>query len=213
MKPKLKDAYILDDFAPFVALLKQQLADCDEFDRIASFKNEEELILALKSSEDFKVPFLFIEYYLFNKNLSTLFNSLKFFTKRAKIIYLSTFTYPSQINDLLKFKPDGIVHKADKLHDIKTCIKTLNEDKVFYSGTIVQLLKEEQKAKLNRVFTPREKELLNFWARGYSVEKTAIALNLSFHTVVAHRRNIFKKANCKTLSELLIYVKKKNLIQ
>lgn len=212
MKPKLKDAYILDDFAPFVAQLNQQLTDCDEFDRIFSFTNQEELILALKSSDDAKVPYLFMEYYLQDKNITTVFNKIKTSARRAKCIIISTFPYPSHISSLLKLKPDGIVHKADKLNDMITCIKTISEEEVFYSGTIVQILSEEQKLKLRGLFTPREKELLIFWARGYSVEKTAALLNLSFHTVVAHRRNMFKKANAKSLNELLEYAQKKKLI-
>ncbi len=212
MNPKLKDAYILDDFAPFVAILNRQLIASDKFDNVFTFTNEEDLISALKAINEYKVPYLFLEFYLKNKKLTLILNRIKAAAPKAKVIVISTFTNPSLINSLLKFKPDGIVHKADKPYDIIDCIEKVNNGLFFCSGIIKQILRDVQKTKSKSLFTPKETELLNFWARNYTVEKTAATLNLSFHTIVAHRRNMFKKANCHTKEELLAYAKLKKII-
>ncbi len=53
------------------------------------------------------------------------------------------------------------------------------------------------------LFTPREREVLKAIVEGKNSITIANALNISLHTVNAHRKNILNKANCKTPIELV----------
>lgn len=53
----------------------------------------------------------------------------------------------------------------------------------------------------------REKEILDFLARGYSTKRMAETLFLSEHTVNTHRRNLLNKTNCVDTTALVTYAK------
>lgn len=64
-----------------------------------------------------------------------------------------------------------------------------------------------QKAEL----TKRKKEILRLIVRELHSKEIAQKLNISFHTVQSHRRNIFEKLQAKSIIALVNYAHKKNL--
>lgn len=60
--------------------------------------------------------------------------------------------------------------------------------------------------------SPREKQILELIARGYDTPKISKELFISYHTVENHKRNLRKKTNTKTSSELSAYVMTHNLL-
>jgi len=63
-------------------------------------------------------------------------------------------------------------------------------------------LQEENRDIINKI-TPREKEILKFFANGYKTREIAAKFDLSFHTVNNHRKNILKKLKLKNLAALV----------
>lgn len=57
--------------------------------------------------------------------------------------------------------------------------------------------------KADKLFTPREMEILAEVIQGVSSSEIAKKLNLSVYTVQTHRKNILKKSGCANLTELL----------
>lgn len=53
------------------------------------------------------------------------------------------------------------------------------------------------------IFSKREKEIIKFLIEGKTSIEIAASLFISLHTVIAHRRNILRKANCKRVTELV----------
>jgi DNA-binding CsgD family transcriptional regulator len=53
--------------------------------------------------------------------------------------------------------------------------------------------------------TSKEKEIVSFLKEGATSKKIAILLNISIHTVNAHRRNILEKLKFKNTAELICY--------
>jgi len=53
--------------------------------------------------------------------------------------------------------------------------------------------------------TPREKEVLDFIAKGFSNIEIAEKFNLSVRTIEFHKNNIKEKLNMKSLSEIIRY--------
>ena len=52
-------------------------------------------------------------------------------------------------------------------------------------------------------FTPRELEIIILIKAGYTNKRISEKLFISFHTVVAHRKNILLKSACHNTKELL----------
>ncbi|MHC6200581.1 LuxR C-terminal-related transcriptional regulator [Elizabethkingia miricola] len=62
------------------------------------------------------------------------------------------------------------------------------------------------------VITKREKEILQLMAQGDNTPLIADKLFISYHTVQNHKRNLRKKTNTRTSSELIAYVIKYNIL-
>jgi DNA-binding CsgD family transcriptional regulator len=60
--------------------------------------------------------------------------------------------------------------------------------------------------------TAREIEILKLSAEGLDAKEIADKLFLSPHTVYTHRKNIMKKLNLKSNSELIKYAYKNNIV-
>lgn len=63
---------------------------------------------------------------------------------------------------------------------------------------------DKELIKTGRIFTEREYEILNLIREGYDSKQMGEKLFLSTHTVDTHRRNIIKKTNYQSTSELII---------
>lgn len=95
----------------------------------------------------------------------------------------------------------GYVLKDAPASDIVTAIDTAMAGGVFYS----EALKQRFDAPLPKVtlLTPREKEILQRIARGYSNKQVARELDLSVRTVETHRWNIKRKLNIDGQADLV----------
>ena len=61
--------------------------------------------------------------------------------------------------------------------------------------------------------TPKEKEVLQLIAEGYSSKQIAKTFNLSLNTIHVHRNNIMKKLNIHKQAELVRYALKEGIAQ
>ena len=60
--------------------------------------------------------------------------------------------------------------------------------------------------------TPSEIEIVRLIADGLTTKEIAVRKNISFHTVMTHRKNIFRKLDVNNTSELIKYAMKANII-
>ena len=74
-----------------------------------------------------------------------------------------------------------------------------------------QMAKEPEDCKPSKL-TDREVEILTLIARGMTTKEIAGKLQLSFHTVNTHRRNIKEKLNVRSSSELVVYAMNEGII-
>jgi DNA-binding CsgD family transcriptional regulator len=61
--------------------------------------------------------------------------------------------------------------------------------------------------------TPREKEIAQLLAEGKSTKEVASILNLSTKTAETHRANVMQKLDIHSLSELVLYAVRNNIVQ
>ena len=60
--------------------------------------------------------------------------------------------------------------------------------------------------------TATETEIVRLITQGFTTKEIADKRNLSFHTVITHRKNIFRKLNINSTSELMIYAMRSGII-
>jgi two-component system response regulator NreC len=61
--------------------------------------------------------------------------------------------------------------------------------------------------------TPRQREIVQLLAEGKSSKEVAVALGLSVKTAETHRANIMKRLDCHSVSELVRYAVRNNIIE
>ncbi len=73
-------------------------------------------------------------------------------------------------------------------------------------------LNDAIKKKEKNYLSEREKEVLTYLAKGYSIKEIADKIHLSPHTVLSHRKNISAKTGIKTIAGLTVYAVSNQLI-
>lgn len=208
-----KYAYILAEFLPYKEDLKTILEQSGLFECVYCFTDEEEMMIQLKGKNIEFTPWLFTDYYVNGKSLSSLFKETRKLMPKSKIIVHTVITNPFWLKELSKFAPEGLLHGTDRSFDILNCINKVSSGEKYCSLFMKEQLSLASAKRRDTQFTDRELQLLYFWVRNYTIETTAEVLNLSPHTIVSHRRRMFKKAKCNTIEELVNYARKRKLIK
>jgi len=61
--------------------------------------------------------------------------------------------------------------------------------------------------------TPREREVVQLLAEGSSTKEVAVTLGLSVKTAETHRSNIMRKLQFHSVSDLVLYAVRNNIVQ
>ncbi|MCT4665689.1 MAG: LuxR C-terminal-related transcriptional regulator [Flavobacteriales bacterium] len=88
---------------------------------------------------------------------------------------------------------DGIIANQDKSKVIQNAINEVLKNKKFISPQIQKNLHERSHNQLNIKISNREWEVIELIKSGMTSKEISEKLALSYHTIVAHKKNIFKK--------------------
>ena len=136
--------------------------------------------------------------------LNMTFRALK---KDGQYIRVLRQTSPYQYN-----KKDKLVSNLSILHDISFM---KDNDKIEWEIISNKLDQEAFKQKIYKeftgFFTPRELDIVRLITNDLTNRQIASKLFISYHTVVTHRKNIFKKSNCHNSQELILFIKNNHI--
>lgn len=205
----IKRIIILDDHQLFADSFSLILEKYITFEHIHLFNatDEFERFLRLLGREE---VYIFLDYYLQDKNGLSVLTEIKRVNKEARIIFLSSTTSPNVIHNMTMAKPHGILSKFCDFSTVTECLMRIQE-KSFYIDAHSQKFLNRLEIKPPN-FTSKELELLRHFANGLNIADTAEKLFLSTHTIVAHRRKMMAKANCNSIGQLIKYVQDRELI-
>lgn len=205
-----KIAIILEDHLLFAVSFSALIERLKIFDSIYTTDSNKELKQLIDNHED-NVIYLFLDYYLKDSIGLTLIPEIKKLKRKIKLIVMSSITSYSAANYILDYKPDGFVSKSSGFDTILHCLTQISEGNKYICPVITKIV-EEFPTNENSHFTPRELEILQYFAQGFSIAQTAEKVFLSKHTIVAHRRNMMTKAQVNSITELLAHARKQELI-
>lgn len=204
-------AVVFDDHLLFAESFSALLERLKLFRTVRFFSEENEYIRFLTKHYD--VPlYLFLDYYLPENNALTLINDTRRLNKKARIIVISSATTPAIVNHILTYQPHGFISKSSSTDIVLDCVHTETPGKPYLCPVIQEIVNAHISVKNGIPFTARELEMLHLFALGQSIAQTAEQTNLSKHTIVAHRRKMMNKVHVNSITELLAYARKNNLI-
>lgn len=109
----------------------------------------------------------------------------------------------------------GIVTKNCSEEEIVNALKSVKKGNRFFCNTILDLVVSAQSEEENcepANLSPREYEVLKLITKGFKTNQIADELHVSVHTINSHRKNILKKLNLSSPTELIVYAIESGLV-
>lgn len=123
------------------------------------------------------------------------------------IIILSALDEDYVLFQVMHSQVPGFVHKKDKPEVLRKAIKQVLAGEIFYSPTVLQMIRERQADSkfFNRLLSAREQEALRWLGTGVCDDDLAALLGISQFTAAAYRKQIMAKLDVHSQSELMKY--------
>ncbi len=130
------------------------------------------------------------------------------------ILGLSTFNQGLYIKRMMGNGASGYILKNSSKEELLTAIHIADKGGIYFSGEAGEALKEyEKSARVELpVLSPREKEILELIAEGYTNPQIAKKIYLSSFTVDSHRKNLLAKLGVNNTASLIRLAVERKLI-
>jgi DNA-binding NarL/FixJ family response regulator len=141
---------------------------------------------------------------------------------RSKILILTMHESDPLIREVLDVGARGYVLKTDASRDLVTAVNAVKSNKTFFTAKVAQMVldgyldkkpRKDQPELPNSRLTPRQREIVQLLAEGKSSKEVAVALGLSVKTAETHRANIMRRLDCHSVSELVRYAVRNNIVE
>jgi DNA-binding NarL/FixJ family response regulator len=127
------------------------------------------------------------------------------------------------VRDVLRAGVRGIVLKSDAARDLFSAIEALQNHRTFFTADVAEMVlngymtgqgdTSTPTPTFRDPLTPREREVVQLLAEGKSSKEVAVVLGLSVKTAETHRANVMRKLNLHSVSALVLYAVRNNIVQ
>jgi DNA-binding NarL/FixJ family response regulator len=140
---------------------------------------------------------------------------------REKVLILTMHESDPLIQEVLNAGARGYLLKSDAGKDLITAVEAVRRNKTFFTAKVGQMVLDgylDKKPKPADAdvppsrLTPRQREIVQLLAEGKSSKEVAVALGLSVKTAETHRANIMRRLECHSVSELVRYAVRNQII-
>jgi DNA-binding NarL/FixJ family response regulator len=141
----------------------------------------------------------------------------------TKVLVLTMHESDPLIREVLDAGARGYLLKSDAARDLVTAVEAIRRNKTYFTSRVAQMVLDGYLDKKPRTtadaalpatrLTPRQREIVQLLAEGKSSKEVAVALGLSVKTAETHRANIMRRLDCHSVSELVRYAIRNNIIQ
>jgi DNA-binding NarL/FixJ family response regulator len=139
-----------------------------------------------------------------------------------KVLIVTMHDSENVAREVLESGARGYVTKAETARDLVTAVSALQKGKTFFTSRVDQLMlesflqagsgkKSSQPVTRDRL-TSRQREIVQSLAEGKTNKEIAVLLNLSVKTVETHRANIMKRLGYHSVSDLVLYAIRNDII-
>jgi DNA-binding NarL/FixJ family response regulator len=142
-------------------------------------------------------------------------------TPGTEVLVLTMHRSEELARDVLRAGARGYIMKSDADEHLITAIDTLRQHMPFLTSTVTGFVLDDfvrrgdrAQADLSPVgVTSREREIIQLVAEGRSNKEAASTLGISVKTIEAHRANIMRKLQLRTVSDLVRYAIRNKIVQ
>jgi DNA-binding NarL/FixJ family response regulator len=141
---------------------------------------------------------------------------------QAKVLIVTMHDSDELIREVLDAGARGYVTKSDTGQDLVVAVEALSRNKTYFTSKVDQMVldrflqintgKVDVKPTRDRL-TSRQREIVQLLAEGKTSKEVATILGLSTKTVETHRAQIMRRLDCHSVSELVRYAIRNNIVQ
>lgn len=140
---------------------------------------------------------------------------------QTKVLVLTMHESDELIRGTLDAGAYGFVSKSGPTTELIFAVDALRKTKTYFTSKVEQMMLDSflygpssrTKGTLRPHLTLRQREILQLLAEGKTSKEVAVQLAISVKTAETHRANIMKKLNCHSISELVRYAIRNDIIQ
>lgn len=120
------------------------------------------------------------------------------------------------LRKILQFKQIkfSVIFKNDSLESVRKGLEVIVNGGIYLTEAVQKILEEHQNSinKVDNILTNAEREILKEVASGKMTKEIAADRNISIHTVITHRKNIFKKLEVNNVHDATRYAIRAGII-
>ncbi len=141
---------------------------------------------------------------------------------KTGILILTMHFSDQLVRDVVEAGARGYILKSDADRDLVTAVESIASRRTFFTTRASEMLMDdfsrqsagaEPRLPQRNRLTTREREVVQLLAEGKSSKEVAVALNISVKTAETHRANIMRKLELHSVSELVRYAIKNQIIE
>ncbi|HVO60049.1 MAG TPA: response regulator transcription factor [Terriglobales bacterium] len=136
---------------------------------------------------------------------------------RQKVLFLTIYESEQLARSVAAVGAKGLILKSDAGKDLIIAIEALQRNGTFFNPRMAQALGSDlrgtHRAHDKDLLTRRERQVVQLLAEGKSTKEVATVLDLSVKTAETHRSNIMSKLGLHSVSELVLYAVRNNIVQ
>ncbi len=138
----------------------------------------------------------------------------------TEVLILTMHESEQVVHEVLRCGARGYVLKSDAVRDLVAAVAAVRQHKPFFTSVVAEMvldgyLKDAARSDVagpSRL-TAREREVIQLLAEGKSNKEVAAALGISTKTAETHRTNIMRKLDFHSLSDLVRYAIRNNMLE
>ena len=140
------------------------------------------------------------------------------FAPDTEVLVLTMHHSEELARDALQAGARGYVLKSDADENLIAAVDNLRRHKPFLTSTVTEFVLDDYlrpvaDAQDDFVVTAREREIIQLVAEGQSSKAAAATLGISVKTIEAHRANIMRKLRLRSVSDLVRYAIRNQIVQ
>lgn len=141
---------------------------------------------------------------------------------QTKVLVLTIYDSDRLIQQVLRAGARGYLLKSDAGRDLVFALEALRRNKTFFTPKVSQMVLEGYLDKSPKPaeaendtlrLTNRQREIVQLVAEGKSTKEVAVTLGISVKTAETHRANIMRKLELHSITELVRYAVKNQIIE
>ena len=206
---------IADDHTIFRSGLKLLLGSEADFVVVGEAKDGNQ---AIRLADDLKTDVIIMDIGMPGLSGLEATKTIKAQHPETNVLVLTMHRSEEYFFQMLEAGASGYIIKGAETAELLNAIRTVARGEVFlYPSMARQLvqeyLKQGEQSDLDQSgLTPREREILQLLAEGFSSKEISEQLVISASTVYTHQNNIMVKLNLNSRHELVRYARKRGLI-